>query len=33
VRRKFSAAYKLEMVEAAEGCTELGQIGALGLVK
>ena len=29
VRRQFTAAYKLEMVEAAERCTELGQIGAL----
>jgi transposase len=29
VRRKFTAAYKLEMVETAERCTELGQIGAL----
>jgi transposase len=29
VRRQFTAAYKLEMVEAAERCSELGQIGAL----
>ena len=29
VRRKFTAAYKLEMVEAADRCSELGQIGAL----
>ena len=29
VRRKFTAAYKLEIVEAAERCTELGQIGTL----
>ena len=29
VRRQFTAAYKLEMVEAAERCTELGEIGAL----
>jgi transposase-like protein len=29
VRRQFTAAYKLEMVEAADRCTELGQIGAL----
>jgi hypothetical protein len=29
VRRKFTAAYKLDMVEAAERCTERGQIGAL----
>ena len=29
VRRKFTAAYKLKIVEAAEGFTELGQIGAL----
>ena len=29
VRRKFTAAYKLEIVEAAERCTELGQIGIL----
>lgn len=29
VRRKFSAAYKLKIVEAADRCTELGQIGAL----
>ena len=29
VRRQFTTAYKLEMVEAAERCTELGQIGAL----
>lgn len=29
VRRKFTAAYKLKIVEAAAGCTELGQIGAL----
>jgi transposase-like protein len=29
VRRQFTAAYKLEIVEAAERCTELGQIGAL----
>jgi transposase-like protein len=29
VRRQFTAAYKLEMVEAADRCSELGQIGAL----
>ncbi len=29
VRRKFTAAYKLKIVEAAERCSELGQIGAL----
>lgn len=29
VRRKFTAAYKLQIVEAAEGFTEQGQIGAL----
>ncbi|WP_051158506.1 transposase [Nodosilinea nodulosa] len=29
VRRQFTAAYKLEMVQAADRCTELGQIGAL----
>ena len=29
VRRKFTAAYKLQIVEAAEDCTELGQIGEL----
>lgn len=29
VRRKFTAAYKLEIVEAAERCSEQGQIGAL----
>jgi len=29
VRRQFTAAYKLDMVEAADRCTELGQIGAL----
>ena len=29
IRRQFTAAYKLEMVEAAERCTELGEIGAL----
>jgi transposase-like protein len=29
VRRKFTAAYKLRILKEAEGCTELGQIGAL----
>jgi len=29
VRRQFTAAYKLEMVEAADRCSELCQIGAL----
>jgi transposase-like protein len=29
VRRQFTTAYKLEMVEAADRCSELGQIGAL----
>ena len=29
VRRKFTAAYKLQIVEEAEGCIELGKIGAL----
>ena len=29
VRRKFTAAYKLQIVEAAEGFTEQGQIGEL----
>lgn len=29
VRRKFTAAYKLKIVEAAARCTEIGQIGAL----
>ena len=28
-RRKFTAAYKLEIVEAADRCSELGEIGAL----
>lgn len=28
-RRRFSAAYKARIVEEAEGCTELGAIGAL----
>ena len=28
-RRRFSAAYKARVVEEAEGCTELGEIGAL----
>jgi len=29
VRRQFTAAYKLEMVEAADRCSEVGEIGAL----
>jgi transposase-like protein len=28
-RRRFSAAYKLQIVEEADGCTERGDIGAL----
>lgn len=29
LRRRFTAAYKLQIVEAAERCNELGEIGAL----
>jgi transposase-like protein len=29
IRRRFSAQYKLRVLEEADGCTELGQLGAL----